>query len=155
MLFRSGLKNVSDKAGPAFKKDFPARGLTAGDYNNDGRTDILVVNNGKPPVLLRNNAGKDSHWVGLKLEGAKCNRDAIGSIITWSVGGVKKSKLKNNGGSYLASHDLREVIGIGKATKLDWLEIKWAQPSGKVERFTDVPVDKYLTIVEGKGITTK
>ncbi|MEW6130798.1 MAG: CRTAC1 family protein [Acidobacteriota bacterium] len=148
------LRNLSDKAGPVFKKDFPARGLTVGDYNNDGRLDVMVANNGKPPLLLRNNSGKENHWVGLNLRGAKCNRDAIGSTITWSAGGVKKSRMKTSGGSYLASHDMREVLGIGKATKLDWIEIKWAQPSGKVERFTNVPVDKYITIVEGKGIVT-
>lgn len=147
------LVNVSDKSGPIFKKDFPARGLAVGDYNNDGRLDLLVVNNGKAPVLLRNNTGKDNHWVGLKLQGAKCNRDAIGATITWSAGGVKKSRLKTSGGSYLSSHDPREVLGLGKATKLDWLEIKWPAPSGKVERFTDVPLDKYITITESKGIT--
>jgi hypothetical protein len=146
------LINVSDKSGPVFKKDFPARGMAVGDFNNDGRLDVLVANNGKPPLLLRNNAGKENHWVGLRLQGAKANRDAVGAIINWSVGGVKKSKLKTNGGSYLSSHDPRELFGIGKATKLDWLEIKWPAPSGKVERFTDVPVDKYITIVEGKGI---
>ena len=147
------LVNVSDKSGPIFKKDFPARGLAVGDYNNDGRLDLLVVNNGKAPVLLRNNTGKDNHWVGLKLQGAKCNRDAIGAMISWSAGGVKKSRLKTSGGSYLSSHDPREVLGLGKATKLDWLEIKWPAPSGKVERFTDVPLDKYITITESKGIT--
>jgi hypothetical protein len=146
------LVNVSGNAGPVFKKDFPARGLAVGDYNNDGRPDVLVVNNGKPPLLLRNNLRNDNHWVGLRLQGATCNRDAIGAIVSWSAGGVKRSRLKTGGGSYLSSHDPRDVLGLGKATKLDWLEIKWPAPSGKVERFTDVPVDKYITLTEGKGI---
>jgi enediyne biosynthesis protein E4 len=148
----SKLINVSDKSGPVFKKDFPARGLAVGDYNNDGRLDILVVNNGKPPLLLRNNVRNDNHWVGLRLQGATCNRDAIGALISWSAGGVKRTRLKTSGGSYLSSHDPREVLGLGKATKLEWLEIKWPAPSGKVERITDVPVDKYITITEGKGL---
>ncbi len=145
------LVNVTDKGGPVFSKTFPARGLAVGDFNNDGRLDVIVGNNGGAPVLLRNNAGKENHWLGLKLQGTKCNRDAIGAIITWSAGGVKRSRLKNNGGSYLSSHDPREVLGLGKAAKLDWLEIKWPAPSGKVERFKDVPVDRYVTLVEGKG----
>jgi len=148
----SKLINVSDKSGPVFKKDFPARGLAVGDYNNDGRLDVLVVNNGKPPLLLRNNLRNDNHWVGLRLQGATCNRDAIGAIISWSAGGVKRSRMKTGGGSYLSSHDPREVLGLGKATKLEWLEIKWPAPSGKVERLTDVPIDKYVTITEGKGL---
>jgi enediyne biosynthesis protein E4 len=156
LLFRNQsdkLVNVSDKAGPIFKKDFPARGLALGDYNNDGRPDIVIVNNGKPPLLLRNNVRNDNHWAGLRLQGVTCNRDAIGAIITWSAGGIRKSKLKPGGGSYLSYHDQRETLGLGKATKLDWVEIKWPAPSGKVEKFTDVPIDKYITIVEGKGIT--
>jgi hypothetical protein len=146
------LVNVTSQAGPVFKKDFPARGLALGDFNNDGRVDVLVANNGTAPVLLRNNTGKDNHWIGLSLQGVKCNRDAVGVVMKWSVGGVTRSKLKTSGGSYLSSHDPREVIGLGKATKLDWLEIKWPMPSGKVERFTDVPIDRYIKIVEGKGI---
>lgn len=148
------LVNVSDKAGPVFKKDYPARGLAVGDYNNDGRPDVVIANNGKPTLLLRNNTGKDNHWAGFRLQGVKCNRDAVGAVITWSAGGVKKARLRTSGGSYLSSHDPREVIGLGKATKLDWLEIKWPAPSGKVERFENVPIDKYITIVEGKGIAT-
>jgi enediyne biosynthesis protein E4 len=146
------LVNVSAQSGPAFKKDFPARGMAVGDYNNDGRLDVLVINNGKPPLLLRNNVRNENHWVGLRLQGATCNRDAIGATITWSAGGVKRSRLKTGGGSYLSSHDPREVLGLGKAAKLDWLEIKWPAPSGKIERLTDVPVDKYVTIIEGKGL---
>ncbi|HEY3138373.1 MAG TPA: CRTAC1 family protein [Blastocatellia bacterium] len=148
------LVNVTADAGPVFARPFPARGLAVGDFNNDGRLDVLIANNGKPPLLLRNDAGKENHWVGLRLQGEKCNRDGIGALITWQSGGVKRSKLKNNGGSYLSSHDLREVLGIGKATKLDWLEIKWPAPSGKVDRLTNIPIDKYITIVEGKGIVS-
>jgi hypothetical protein len=72
-------------------------------------------------------------------------------VITWSAGGVTRRRLKSNGGSYLSSHDMREVLGLGTAAKADWVEIKWPQPSGRVERVTDMPVDRYVTIVEGKG----
>ena len=62
-----------------------------------------------------------------------------------------RSRLKNNGGSYLSSHDMREVLGIGATARLDWLEIQWPQPSGRTERYTDMPVNRYTTIVEGTG----
>jgi hypothetical protein len=146
------LTDVSAQAGPVFKRTFPSRGLAVGDFNNDGRLDVLVGNNGEPPLLLRNEAGQNHHWVGLKLRGTTCNRDAIGALVTWSFGGTKRSRLKTGGGSYLSSHDPREVLGIGPATKVDYVEIKWPQPSGKVERLTDVPIDRYLTVVEGKGL---
>jgi predicted NUDIX family NTP pyrophosphohydrolase len=145
------LSNVSAQAGPAFQKMFPARGLAVGDYNNDGRIDVLIGNNGGAPVLLKNNAGEGNHWVGVRLQGTTCNRDAVGATIAWSSNGARRSRYKSNGGSYLSSHDMREVLGLGAATKVDWIEIKWPPPSGRVERFTDVPVDRYVTIVEGKG----
>jgi hypothetical protein len=147
------LSNVSDSAGPVFKKMFPARGLAIGDYNNDGRIDVVIGNNGGAPVLLKNHAADGNHWLGVRLQGTACNRDAIGATLTWSAGGTTRSRYKSNGGSYLSSHDMREVLGVGKATKLDWLEIKWPQPSGRVERVTDLPIDRYVTIVEGKGVT--
>ena len=145
------LSNVSAQAGPAFQKMFPARGLAVGDYNNDGRIDVLIGNNGDAPVLLKNNAGEGNHWVGVTLQGTSCNRDAIGAILTWSVNGTLRMRYKSSGGSYLSSHDMREVLGLGTATRVDWLEIKWPQPSGRVERFTDVPIDRYVRIVEAKG----
>jgi predicted NUDIX family NTP pyrophosphohydrolase len=125
--------------------------LTVGDYDNDGFLDVLVAENGGRPVLLKNKCASGNHWLGLKLEGVSCNRDAIGARITWSAGGVKRSRLKNNGGSYLSTHDPREVLGLGAAAKVDWLEIKWPLPSGKVQKFTDLSVDRYVRIVEGKA----
>jgi len=142
------LRNVSANAGPAFTRSYPARGLATGDYNNDGRIDILIGNNGGPPVLLRNNAGRENHWLGLKLEGVTCNRDAIGAHITWSAGGVKRTRLKTNGGSYLSSHDPREVLGIGAAEKIDWVEIRWPGPSKSVQKLTSPPIDRYITVKE-------
>src|SRR6266567_4485559 len=144
------LRNISSEAGPVFRKSFPARGLAIGDFNNDGRIDVLVGINGQAPLLLRNNAGKNNHWLGIKLSGVHCNRDAIGARLTWSVGGVKKTRLKNNGGSYLSSHDSREVLGLGAASRVDWVEIKWPQPSGLVQRINNPPIDRYVTIVEGQ-----
>jgi predicted NUDIX family NTP pyrophosphohydrolase len=146
------LRNVSAGAGPVFAKAFAARGLAIGDYNNDGRVDVLIGNNGGPPVLLRNNAGEGNHWLGVKLQGVKCNRDAVGARLSWSAGGVTRSRMRNGGGSYLSAHDPREVLGIGSAAKIESLEVQWPRPSGRTETFTGLPVDRYLTIVEGKGI---
>jgi hypothetical protein len=146
------LRNVSAESGPVFAKVFPARGLAIGDYDNDGRVDVLVGNNGGPPLLLHNNSGVGHQWLGVKLVGVTCNRDAIGARITWSAAGVTRSRVKNGGGSYLSSHDSREVLGIASAPKIDWLEIRWPPPSRRIERIVNPPVGRYITIVEGKGI---
>jgi len=148
------LKNVTAQAGPAFTRSYPARGLAVGDLDNDGRLDVLIANNGEAPLLLQNRAGAGNHWLGVHLGGTTSNRDSVGARLTWSAGGVKRTRLKNNGGSYLSSHDPRCVLGLGAAAKIDWLEIKWPQPGGKVERFTDLPVDRYVNIVEGKGVVS-
>ena len=142
------LRNVSAEAGPAFSKSYAARGLAAGDFNNDGLIDILIGNNGGRPLLLRNVSNAENHWLGLKLEGVRCNRDAIGAKIRWSAGGTVRSRLKNGGGSYLSSHDPREVLGVGTAAKMEWVEITWPRPSGKVQRIENPPLGRYHTIRE-------
>jgi len=146
------LENVSAGAGPIFEQSFAARGLAIGDFDNDGALDVLVSVNNGAPVLLRNRAARENHWLGVKLQGKKCNSDAIGARITWQAGALKRSRLKVGGGSFLSSHDPREVLGIGKKTKLDRLEIHWPPPSTRVDTFTELPVDCYITIVEEQGI---
>jgi hypothetical protein len=142
------LRDVSAEAGAAFTKSYPARGLAAGDFNNDGLVDILIGTNGGPPVLLKNRAGAGNHWLGLKLEGVTCNRDATGAKLRWSAGGITRSRMKNSGGSYLSSHDPREVLGVGKEEKIDWVEITWPKPSVKTQRIENPPMDRYMVVKE-------
>jgi hypothetical protein len=142
-------KNISAQSGDIFKKDFPARGASFGDFDNDGDLDILVINNGEAPLLLRNDGGNRNHWLGLQLVANKSNPMAVGANVTWTAGGVKRSRLKTSGGSYLSSHDPREILGIGKADKIESLEIKW--PSGKVDKIANPPINQYIKIVEGEG----
>ncbi len=142
-------QNVSAESGPVFAQHLSARGLAVGDFNNDGAVDVLVSVNNGAPVLLQNKIGTQNHWLGVKLIGKKSNPDAIGARVTYQAADLKRSRMKVSGGSYLSSHDPRLVLGIGKRSKLDWLEIQWPQPSGAVQRFTGLPIDRYITIVEG------
>jgi hypothetical protein len=143
--------NVSAQSGPIFQQIFPARGLAIGDFNNDGAVDVLIANNDAAPLLLKNNAAKENHWLGVRLVGKKCNRDAVGARLTYQSGELKRSRMKVGGGSFLSAHDPRIVLGIGRRTKLDWVEVQWPQPSGAVERFANLPLDRYVTLVEGSG----
>ena len=146
------LVNVSAGAGPAFDRDFAARGLAIGDITNTGALDVLISMNGEPPVLLKNRAAAGNHWLGVKLIGKKSNPDAIGAKITWTAGTLKRTQLKVGGGSYLSSHDPRMVLGLGTSTRVDRLDVQWPLPGGKIETFKDLSADRYVTIVEGEGI---
>jgi hypothetical protein len=141
-------KNVSSRSGAVFAKNFSGRGMAVGDFDNDGDADVLASNNGGPPLLLRNEGGNRNKWVGLHLVATKSNPAAVGTVITWQAGGIKRTRLKTGGGSYLSSHDPREVLGVGAATKIDSIEIRW--PSGTVDRLTNLPVDRYIKVVEGQ-----
>ena len=143
------------KAGRFSARSMSGRGMALGDFNNDGAVDVLLSNNDEAPVLLQNNAGQQNHWLGLRLIGRKANRDAIGAKIGYQSEDLKRQRFKVGGGSYLSSHDLRVVLGLGQRKKMDWVEIQWPQPSGLVERFTDLPIDRYTTITEGDSAAKK
>ena len=154
LLFRGNGKrfqDVSATSGPAFSQAYASRGMAVGDFNNDGALDVLVGINNGAPLLLKNNAGRRNHWVGIKLIAKQSNPDGIGAQITWQAGDLKRSIYKTGGGSYLAAHDPRVVLGIGGRRRIDWVQVKWPLPSGRIERFTDVPVDQYTNLVEGRG----
>jgi hypothetical protein len=142
-------KNVSAQSGAVFGREFSGRGMAIGDFDNDGDIDVLISNNGEAPLLLRNVGGNRNNWLGLQLVATSSNPAAVGAIITWQVGSVRHSRLKTGGGSYLASHDPREVLGLGTAQKIDSVEIRW--PSGKVDKVTNLPINTYIKVIEGQG----
>jgi enediyne biosynthesis protein E4 len=148
------LRNVTAEAGPVFHQPLAARGLALGDFNNDGAVDVLISTNNGAPLLLRNQAAKGNHWLGIKLVGKTANIDAIGAVVVWKAGALRRSRFRTGGGSYLSSHDPRMVLGLGAHGKLDLLEIHWPAPSTHVDRITDLPVDRYVCIVEGSGVVS-
>ncbi|HEY1422367.1 MAG TPA: CRTAC1 family protein, partial [Candidatus Acidoferrum sp.] len=153
MLFHNNGKsfeNVSAQSGPLFSTPLSARGLAIGDFDNDGAVDVLISVNNGAPLLLRNNAARENHWLGLRLVGKKSNIDAVGVRVTYQAAELKRSRMKVGGGSFLSSHDPRMVLGLGKRDKIDWLEVKWPMPGGATQRFKDLPVDRYITLVEGE-----
>jgi len=111
---------------------------------------VLISNNGEAPLLLRNQGGNKNNWLGLQLVATKSNPAAVGALITWQAGGLKRSRLKTAGGSYLSSHDPREVLCLGSAKKIDYVEIRW--PSGQVDKLTNLPINSYLRAIEGEGV---
>lgn len=144
-------RNVSAEGGPVFQQKFASRGLATGDFNNDGLVDVLITVNDDAPILLKNQSQSVHHWLGVKLVGKTCHRDATGAKITYQAGDFFGRRVKAGGGSFLSSHDPRMVLGIGARTKIDWVEVHWPQPSGKIERFTGLPIDRYITLTEGEG----
>ena len=158
-LFRNLNGNKFEEVSPAtdsgLARVITARGAAFGDLFNDGHIDVVINCIDSSPVLLRNVAKNDNHWITLKLTGgAKSPRDAIGSKVFISAGGVRQRDDVFSGGSYASSSDLRAHFGLGKSTKVDTIEIDW--PSGTKEHISIVPsVDRILSVEEGKGIVDK
>jgi len=150
LLFAGGSspRNVSGQAGGPFQERWPARGLAVGDYDNNGRLDVLVGNNGEAPLVLRNRSGAGNHWLGLELVGVRSNRDAIGAKVSWRVGGKTRSLRKVGGGSYLSSHDPRIIIGLGAVTSLDWVEIEWPNRERTRQRIEKPALNRYIKVIE-------
>jgi hypothetical protein len=141
-----GFVNVSGTAGPAFSSSMAGRGAAFGDLNNDGQVDVVIAVLDGAPVLLRNN-GTKNHWLGLSLTGSKSNRNGIGARITVTDSSGKKQIFDaNTSGSYLSSNDPRIVVGLGTASSVPKVEVRW--PSGIVQVITEPQLDRYLVINE-------
>jgi hypothetical protein len=135
-------------AGSGFETPYAGRGVAFADFDNDGFVDVLVANNGDPPLLLRNSGGNGNHFLNIKLVGHKSNRDAMGARIRVFAGGLAQIREVAGGGSYLSQSDLRAHFGLGKATRVESIEVSW--PSGQKQTFRDLDVDKFYTIEEGR-----
>jgi hypothetical protein len=135
-------------AGNGFQTPYVGRGVAFADFDNDGFMDLVVGNNGDPPLLLHNSGGNGNHFLNFKLVGTKSNRDAMGARIRVQAGGISQIREIAGGGSYLSQSDLRAHLGLGKATRAETVEVKW--PSGQRQVFHDVDSDKFYLIEEGR-----
>jgi hypothetical protein len=134
---------VSRQSGPGFAAQTVGRTLVAGDIDNDGDVDLVVTNNGGPLEVLRNNADRTRH--------ALTVRAGIGARVTITLQGRMQMREVKSGSSYLGQNDLRLHFGLGDATRVERMDIRW--PDGKVETVRDVAADQIVTVTEGKGIT--
>ena len=135
-------------AGSGLQTPHVGRGVAFADFDNDGFTDVVVANNGDPPLLLHNSASNGNHFLNFKLVGTKSNRDAMGARIRIVAGGLSQIREIAGGGSYLSQSDLRANFGLAKATRAESVEITW--PSGQRQAFHNVEADKFYLIEEGK-----
>jgi enediyne biosynthesis protein E4 len=139
---------IGEDAGSAIMAQHVSRGCAFGDFDNDGDTDILIMNQNEPPSLLRNDAPPNNHWLKIRLEGTKSNRSAIGARVVVRYGNKVQVQELLSQGSYLSSNDPRLHFGLGSLTTAS-VEVRW--PSGLIEKLSNVKVDQLLTLLEGKG----
>jgi hypothetical protein len=144
--------DASDQAGPALLEPRVSRGLAVGDLFNNGNMDVVVEDLVGKPMILRNHGIGGRHWVSFELAGTRSNRLAIGAKVKIIAGGITQTDEIHSGGSYLSQNDLRVHFGLGSATKIDRVEIRW--PSGATDSLKDLGVDSYYAILEGKGIVS-
>jgi hypothetical protein len=141
--------NVAPEAGEALRRSHAGRGVAVGDFDNDGDPDVLLLCVGEPPRLLRNDTPHRNRWVGLQLVGTRSGPDAIGARVSLTAAGRVRTRARVGGASYLTASDPRLLFGLGQATRVEALEVRW--PSGLVESFPTPPVDRYTTLREGEG----
>jgi hypothetical protein len=151
-LFR-GLGNgkfadVSRAAGAVMDVKTVGRGACFADYDNDGKMDAFLVNLGAPGTLFHNVAPGKNHWLAIQLRGRKSNRDGIGARLEVVTGTHKQLAERVGGSGYLSQDDSRVHFGLGAATKVDKLTIRW--PSGKEQVLQHLAVDRVLTVEEPK-----
>ena len=141
---------VSKDAGLADLPPHSRRGAAFGDVFNSGNVDVVLLNVGEPPSLLVNMDQDGNHRVLFKLFGTKSNRAAIGARVTIRTGGVQQFDEVRGGGSYLSQNDLRIHFGLGTATKMESVEIRW--PNGNMEPLQNLAADAIYTLAEGRGV---
>lgn len=129
---------------------YSSRGAAFDDLDNDGTVDAVVLNSREAPTVLRNAASNGNHWIEIVLHGTSMNRDGVGAHVRVTALGVSQLKEVHSGRGYQGHFGTRLHFGLGTATRLDRLEVRWL--GGSTESFENIPVDRLVPVVQGQGI---
>ena len=140
--------DVSESSGDYFAEPLVGRATAAADYDNDGDTDIAIMNSNQRAILLRNDGGNMKNWVGIQLVGTRSNRDGIGAKVRLVAGGVTQIREVRSGSSYASGSDTRLLFGLGENQHIEKITIVWQ--SGTTQALKGVSINQYLTIVESE-----
>ena len=138
--------DVSETAGAYFTETLVGRAAATADYDNDGDTDIVIMNSNQRAVLLRNDGGNTKNWIGIKLIGTRSNRDGIGAKVTVTIGRITQIREVKSGSSYASGSDTRLLFGLGENQHVEKITIVWQ--GGTTQVLKDVSINQILRIVE-------
>lgn len=149
-LGNAHFEEVTHRAGEAFAPSEVSRGAAFGDVDNDGDTDVLIVNNNGPARILINHVGHTRHWLGLRLIGARYERDMLGARVAVYLPDQRVLwRRARADGSYASANDPRILVGLDDVTEIEIILVFW--PDGTAEAWTDITVDTYLQLQQGTG----
>jgi len=143
--------DLSSQGGSGITEAHSSRGLAVGDLDNDGDLEIVILNMGEPPSLLKNFAPRIGNSLLVRAITAS-GRDAIGARVMLTTAGSKQIDEVRSGGSFMSQNDFRLHFGLGKATAAS-LSVRW--PDGKVESVPNVKAGEIVTVQQGKGVVKR
>ena len=156
-LHNGHFADISLQVGAGISEPVASRGAAFGDFDNDGDIDVVVNTVNDFPQLLRCDTKLNNNWIKIRTIGTKSNRSGIGArlVCVTQVPGESKPHRQidevRSGGGYFSQNDLRVHFGLGKAERVDLLEIHW--PSGQLDTLKDVKANQVIFVKEGEGIT--
>ena len=139
-------RDATAEAGPGFEVVLSSRGVAMGDYDNDGDVDLLITNTDEPPTLLRNDS-PGGNWLTVVCDDGRGNVAPLGTRVTIRAGGRTQWRDIASGDSYMSTHDPRPHFGLGAATTVDEVDVRWPDGTHSVRR--SVPARQFLTIKKG------
>jgi len=139
--------DVSDQCGDGLEVKLSSRGAGFDDLDNDGDIDVVILNSRREPTILRNDSANGNHWIRIRLQGVKSNRDGVGAHVKVTAGDLTQIDEVHSGQGYQSHYGMWPHFGLGKRDRVDRVEVRWI--GGGVDVVENVGVDQFLTITEG------
>jgi len=141
--------DISEQSGDGMKVKLSSRGAGFDDLDNDGDVDVVILNSRREPTILRNDSPSKGHWLQVRLQGVKTNRDGIGAHVKVIAGDLTLIDEVHSGRGYQSHYGSRLYFGLGDRERVDRIEVRWI--GGQVDVFENIAVDKIVTLIEGRG----